>query len=190
MIRVGQIRQRFLIGIGLMAAACIICIVYLAMPANRDTQEKKNAINTATLALHQDEGQIAPLRGLDQKLVRSKEDISSFYNGRFPDRYSDITQTLNDLANESHVAVSNVTYGADYADVEDLQQVTMKATLSGKYEDLMDYVDSVDHADLFFLIDDINVGHDKDGGVKLELTLETYLRGGGTPPANANGPRA
>jgi Tfp pilus assembly protein PilO len=190
MITVREIRQRFLIGIGVMAAICIACIVYLAMPANRDTQEKKNAINSATLALHQDEIQVAPLRGLDQKLVRSKEDISSFYNSRFPDRYSDITQTLNDLANESHVTVSNVTYGADYADVEDLQQIAMRATLSGKYEDLMDYVDSVDHSDLFFLIDDINVGHEKEGGIKLELTLETYLRGGGTPPPNANGPRA
>ena len=173
-----EMRQRFLIGIGVLAAICLACIVYVLLPANRGAEQKDQAIQSARAALRTEEVQVLPLRGLDQKLVKSKQDIAAFYQNKLPDRYSTITETLNDLATKNNVKLSGVTYKADQIDLEDAQQVTMRVTLTGDYGNVMRYIDAVDHAKVFFLLENVGVTNQQSGKIQLQLTLSTYLRAG------------
>ncbi len=171
-----QLRQQFLIAIGVLTAICLICAVYILMPTGRGSQQKDAAVQSARAALHNEETQIMPLRGLDQKLTQSKQNIAAFYQNKLPDRYSAISQTLNDLANKHRVRLSGVTYKSDSADIGDVQQVTMRATLNGDYENVMRYIDAVDHSNLFFLLDNVGVTSEQNGQIQLQLTLDTFLR--------------
>ncbi|MEO8725327.1 MAG: GspMb/PilO family protein [Acidobacteriaceae bacterium] len=180
-----QMRDRFLVAIVILGAICLICVVYLLLPANRNTAQKDQAIQGARAALRAEEVQALPLRGLDQKLATSKQDIAGFYNSRLPDRYSAISQTLNDLATKNNVKLSGVTYKSQATDLEDVQQVAMRVTLTGEYGNVMRYIDAVDHAKIFFLLENVGVTSQQSGNIQLQLTLSTYLRGGaaaGTAP--------
>jgi hypothetical protein len=173
-----EMRQRFLTGFGVLGAICLACVVYLLLPANRGAAQKDQAIQSARATLRTEEAQMVPLRGLDQKLVKSKQDIAAFYQSKLPDRYSTITQTLNDLATKNNVKLSGVTYKADQTDLDDVQQVAMRVTLTGDYGNVMRYIDAVDHAKTFFLLENVGVTNQQSGQIQLQLTLSTYLRGG------------
>ncbi len=182
-----EMRQRFLVGIAILGAVCLLCVVYLLLPANRNATKKDEAIQGARAALRAEEVQALPLRGLDQKLATSKQDIAGFYDSRLPDRYSAISQTLNDLATRNSVKLSGVTYRAQATDIDDVQQVAMRVTLTGEYGNVMRYIDAVDHAKIFFLLENVGVTSQQSGNIQLQLTLSTYLRGsaGGTAAGTA-----
>ncbi|GAC1658286.1 MAG: hypothetical protein NVS9B15_19880 [Acidobacteriaceae bacterium] len=173
---VRELRQLFLAIISVLAVVALVCAVYLLLPASGNAQQNQQQVQAARAQLKAEETQVIPLRGLDQKLVRSKQDIAAFYQNQLPDRYSQITQTLNDMASKNNVRLTNVSYKSDVAEVNDLQQVTMRATLSGRYGDVMRYIDSVDHARPLFLLDQVGVASQESGEIQLQLTLETFLR--------------
>ena len=173
---VRELRQAFLIAIGIMGAIALVCLIYIIMPASGSGQQKQEQVQAARAQLRAEESQVTPLRGLDQKLDKSKKDIGVFYEYEFPERYSQITQTLNELASKNRVELTNVSYKPDEAEVGDLQRVTMRATLSGNYSDVMRYIDAVDHARPIFLLDQVGVASQQTGEIQLQLTLETYMR--------------
>lgn len=182
-----EMRRRFLIVIGVLGAICLVCVIYLLLPANRNAEQKDAAIQSARTALRVEEVQALPMRGLDQKLVTSKQDIASFYQSKLPDRYSGISETLNDLASKNHVKLSGVTYKTEATDLDDVQQVGMRVTLTGEYGNVMRYIDAVDHAKIFFLLENVGVSSQQSGNIQLQLTLNTYLRGGGTSGSAGSG---
>jgi len=176
---VSDYRRAFIIALSVLGAIAIACVIYLLMPTSGSAQQKEQQVQAARAQLHADETQVLPLRGLDQKLDRSKQDIGAFYNNQLPQRYSDITAALNDTATKNHVTLSNVSYKTDAADVDDLQRVSMRATLSGSYANVMRYIDAIDHARPLFLLDQVGVASQQSGEIQLQLTLETYMRTGG-----------
>ncbi len=184
MITLRELRRRFLAVILALGVLCLACVVYLLLPMNRDSAEKREQVANARLALRQQELQVTPLRGLDAKLVRSKEESAAFYNDRLPDRYSAISQNLNDLAQKQSVQISGITYAAEATDIPDIQQVVMRVTVTGPYARTMDYIDALDHSRIFFLLDDVALQNGENGRIQLQLTLETYLRSNTVPASS------
>jgi type IV pilus assembly protein PilO len=174
-----ELRQRFIIALSVLGGVCFVCLVYLLIPSSGGEQGKVQK-DAARQQLRQEQSQVTPLRGLDQKLVRSKQDIVGFYNNRLPDRYSLISQTLNELANKNKVELSNITYHAEPGNLDDVHQVTMRATLTGDYADVIRYIDAVDHSKIFFLIENVGVSNTETGVIQLQLTLSTFLKAGPT----------
>jgi len=179
--------DRFVWIIGVLAVVSVVCIIYLLLPANRAARlAKRQQIDSTRKEVDALKSQVLPLRGIDKKIAQAKLDIAGFYNNRFPDRYSSISDTINTLASQNHVQLTNVTYTPAPSDVEDLQQVVMRATLSGQYGDVMRYIDALDHSRLFLLIDDVGLQRQqKEGTIQLTLTLETYLRTSAAPATAA-----
>ena len=182
-------RNQFFSLVIVLAIISVACVIYLLLPKNRAASAaKREQVKAAQQDLRTLETQVLPLRGLDQKLAHAKTDIADFYQTRLPDRYSSISDTINTLAAQNHVRLTNVTYTSEASDINDLQQVTMRASLSGEYGDVMRYIDALDHSKVFLLIDDVGLQNSqKEGNIQLTLTLETYLRGAASAPSNAAG---
>ena len=118
----------------------------------------------------------APWRGLDKKIPQAQRDVDSFYRERFPSGYSEISTTLDKLAAESGVRVSGEKYGQKDADLQTLQRVEIEADVSGDYLPLVKFINSVERSKLFFVVDELDLGGQETGTVKLRIKLETYLR--------------
>lgn len=118
----------------------------------------------------------APWRGLDQKIPQARRDIDAFYQSRFPAGYSAISTDLSRIASESGVSVSSEKYDQKESDVQSLQRVEVEAEVSGDYLPLVKFINTVERSKVFFIIDDLELGGQASGSVKLRIKLETYLR--------------
>ena len=61
----------------------------------------------------------------------------------------------------------------------ELTEARMDASLSGDYRPLVLFINSLERDKMFFLIDGIALG-EQQGNVRLQLKVETYLRGAQT----------
>jgi len=118
----------------------------------------------------------APWRGLDKKVPEARQQIQDFYQERFPDGYSMISGDLNRIAGECGVKISSEKYEQKDAAIEGLQRVEIDADVAGDYLQLVKFINSMERNKLFFVINDLGLGGEQSGTVKLQMRLETYLR--------------
>jgi hypothetical protein len=67
-----------------------------------------------------------------------------------------------------------------------LTELDIDARLSGDYRPLMQFVNSLERDKMFFVIRAVTFNGQQSGTVNLRLLLTTYLRGGPSPPNQAN----
>ena len=59
-----------------------------------------------------------------------------------------------------------------------LQPVEMEADLMGNYSALARFINALERDDMFFIINSVALGGEPQGGVKLNVKLEAYLKAG------------
>ena len=120
--------------------------------------------------------QSAPWRGIDKKIPEAKKEIASFYQDRIPSGYSAISTNLDQLAAQTGVRVSSEKYKQGDTDIHNLQQVEVDADVSGDYLQLVKFINAVERNKLFFIVQDLELGGEQNGVVRLTIKLQTFLR--------------
>jgi type IV pilus assembly protein PilO len=118
--------------------------------------------------------EMAPLRGLPQKVALSRTQADEFYTARFPAAYSTISAAINDLATKNNVRLTNLGYTPTPA-IAGLAEVRMDASLSGEYAPMMHFINGLERSKTFFLITGLTLTGQQGGLVNLRLKLNTYL---------------
>lgn len=180
-------RQRFHTVANVLGAIAALAVLVIFLPLRPSTEQKTSELNAAKLETKRLETEVAPLRGLPEKLGKARTDITSFHKGRFPDRFSAIPEVLGELASEHSVRLTDVKYESAQTELSGLQQVTMDAGLSGDYGRVVRFINALERSKTFFLIDSITLGEEGSGGgdVRLQIRIITVLRSGGTNMARA-----
>ena len=176
MANLAETRKRFQVISALLAGISLLAIVYLMMPISTATSERYKELDQTRAELKNVERQVLPLRGLPTKLVKSQQDIRSFYHERLPDRFSVISEQLGKLAARNGATLSDIRYDTMETDLPDLELVTMTAAVSGDYAKVVKFINGLERNKVFFLIDGLTLADQKAGIVRLDLRLETYLR--------------
>ena len=115
---------------------------------------------------------------MDQKLKQASEDITVFYDHRFPAQYSAVSEELGKVAADTGVHLAGVKYDEkDAAPSRDLRKLNIEIALSGDYLQEVKFINALERDKMFFLIDGLALG-EQQGNVRLQLKLETYLRAG------------
>jgi type IV pilus assembly protein PilO len=120
--------------------------------------------------------QSAPWRGLDKKIPQARQDIDAFYRDRLPTGYSAISTDMGKIAAEAGVKVTSERYTQHESDLPNLPRVEIDADVSGDYLPLVRFINSLERSRLFFIVDDLQLGGEQSGTVKLQIKLETYKR--------------
>jgi type IV pilus assembly protein PilO len=60
--------------------------------------------------------------------------------------------------------------------VTNLQRVEIDVDVSGDYQQLVRFINSLERSKTFFIVDDLELAGEQSGTVKLRIKLETYLR--------------
>jgi type IV pilus assembly protein PilO len=121
--------------------------------------------------------EMSPLRGLPQKVGLSRTQADAFYTARFPNAYSTISATINDLATKNSVRLTSLAYTPTRA-LPGLAELRMDASLSGEYAPLMHFINGLERSKTFFLINGLTLTGSQGGLVNLRLRLITYLHAG------------
>jgi hypothetical protein len=137
--------------------------------------------------------QTAPLRGLDQRVVDSRKQIQEFYSVRIPDTYSSIAKVVGELEVKSGVQLSGMQY-TQGATTGDLTEISLDARISGEYQQIMRFINSLERDKTFFMIRAMALTGQQGGLVNLRLRVSTWLRPSdvpqGLPPTPTELPRA
>ncbi len=162
------------------AAALLVldgrAIALLLSPGGRSRAERQQERDRLQAELQAKMRELGPAQDIDKRLAEAKKEQQSFYNGRIPSRYSEISEAIGKLANQNHVHVATVRYDAKAAEVADLQQVEISMQVVGDYADQMRFINSLERAKQFFVINSVNLGGGEAGSVRLDMRLETFLR--------------
>jgi type IV pilus assembly protein PilO len=138
-----------------------------------------------------------PLRGLDRRVEKTRQQIDDFYRKRIPPNYSSIDARIAELQIASGVRLTRVQYTQGAAG-PGLTEITMDASISGDYSAIMRFINSIERDPMFFIVRAMALTSQQGGLVNLRLRVSTWLRpadaaASGLPPtpadnASPNGP--
>jgi type IV pilus assembly protein PilO len=177
MASIRETRKKLMPAVIALAVLDLVCVGYLFSPAGRSRKARQREYQQLHQELVAKQQEVLPTRGMDQKLTQASHDITGFYDARFPAQYSAVTEELGKVATDNGVHLSGVKYDEKDAPIEGLRRLNMEITLSGDYLQEVKFINALERDKMFFLIDGIALG-EQQGNVRLQLNLETYLRGG------------
>jgi type IV pilus assembly protein PilO len=177
MASIRETRRKLMPTVILLLLLDLVCVGYLVSPAGRSRQARQREYYKLRDHLVQKQQEVLPTRGMDQKLTQASQDITGFYDHRFPAQYSDVSAELGKVAADTGVHLSGVKYEEKPAPIEDVRRLNIEIALSGDYLQEVKFINALERDKMFFLIDGIALG-EQQGNVRLQLKLETYLRAG------------
>ena len=124
--------------------------------------------------------QTAPLRGLDQRVEKTREQLENFYRKRIPPNYSSIDARIVELYVASGVRLTRVQY-TQGAPGPGLTEISMDASISGNYPAMMHFINSIERDPMFFIIRSMSLTGQQGGLVNLRLRVSTWLRPADVP---------
>ena len=169
-----QARNRMKIAIAALVVVDIAAAVLLLTPLAGSQESRQQQLRQLWLELKSKES--APWRGLDKKIPLAQRQIDDFYRDRFPAENSAISTDLGKVAAATGVRMSAVRYKEKDTAIDGLQRVEVEADLSGDYLQLVRFINTLERNRLFFIVDDLQLGGEQGGIVRLQIKLETYLR--------------
>lgn len=151
-------------------------IIWLMSPRGRSAKAHEVELRELEAEYRAKIREIGPARDMDKRLATAREQQAAFYNEHVPARYSAVSETLGKLAAENHVQVSSVRYEPKDTDVSGVQRVSIGALVTGDYASEMRFINSLERAKEFFVINSVSLGGAEGGQVRLEIHFETLLR--------------
>ena len=155
----------------------LACVGYLLSPAGRSREARRRDLDALRVQLAAKRQEVLPTRGMDDKLKQASTDIVAFDKERFPAQYSAVSEELGKLAAQSGVQIAAVKYDDKDAPVEGVRKLNIEVALSGSYLQEVKFINALERDKLFFVVDGVALG-EQQGNVRLQLKMETYLRGG------------
>ncbi|MGA2834284.1 MAG: hypothetical protein ABSE55_14535 [Terracidiphilus sp.] len=134
-----------------------------------------DALAAKEVQLKAKELQTAPLRGLDKRVDDARAQVQAFYAKRIPPNYSSVDRRIGELALKDSVRLSRVQYSQGAAG-SDLTEISLDAGITGNYQQIMRFVNSLERDQTFFVIRGLSLTGQQGGLVNLRLKVSTWLR--------------
>lgn len=134
-----------------------------------------DALAGKQLELKAMEMQTAPLRGLDQRVVHSRELVKLFYENRIPGNYSSFATRIGELEVKSGVRSTRIGYSQGKPGPE-LTEIFLDANIVGDYPQIMHFINELERDKIFFVVRQMNLTGQQGGVVNLRLQVSTWMR--------------
>ena len=163
------------VGFALLLGVAIFLAVRLGLDWAAIDSHASDVLAGKQVELKAMELQTAPLRGLDQRVEKSREAVNAFYAKRVPPNYSTISSRIGELEVASGLRLTRVEYTqgepGNY-----LTKISMDASITGEYPAIMRFINSLERDPIFFLIEGMTLTGQQGGAVSLRIQASTWLR--------------
>jgi Tfp pilus assembly protein PilO len=176
-----KIKTKFILILAVLGVLDLVLIVYLVWPGSSPSAKvaKEQALQQQVDTLNRE---VAPLQGIDEKLAGTRVDVKKFYEQRIPSQFSQISQHLEKLVQETGVTASQIHYGQDTGEknakneLPDIQRVNIETTVTGEYGKVARFINALEQDKLVFIISQISLNGSEGGTVSLQIKFETFLK--------------
>lgn len=177
-----KIRQQFILVLAVLGVVDLLLIIYLLLPGSspsaRLAQEQSLQEQVKTLTR-----EVAPLQGIDQKLAQTRVDVKKFYEQKVPNQFSQISQHLEKLMQETGVTSAGIHYTQDKNDPQkdkndlpDVRRIGIDTTVTGEYSKVARFINAMEQDKYVFIIDQISLSSQESGVISLQIKFETFLK--------------
>ena len=166
-------------GVGLLALVNLYLLAQMGFLWNAASNHNAGAMAQQRIALRTAEIAAQPLRGLDAKLARATEEADKFSRQRLPVSDSEVAGELGALTRKQAVRLTRAQYfhaRVLAGSAGELTEVRIDATLSGDYRALVQFINSIERDNLFFVIHTETLTGQQSGTVNLRMGMTTYER--------------
>ena len=174
----GKSRRKLKIAIAVMLATDAIALAVLFSPLVGSVESRRLQIYELRAELTKKNREVAPLRGMDKKIVLAKNQIGSFYKNRFAATDSELANELGKLAAENGIRIQQATYKQEDPETSGIIPVEIHGGFSGDYLQLVRFINTLERSKMFFMVDGVELAGEGAGPVKLGITIHSYLRSG------------
>lgn len=170
-------RRTFIIALAVLSAINVGLGAYLLWPG-RPTQAKQHQEETKLRDEFQNmTHQVEPLQGMDQKLIKTRDDVKKFYSEHVASRWSEVSEEINKLARENGFAPPPIRYKTESTKLPDVQRVDADIILAGEYPKIAHFINALERDKLVFNIIQITLNGEQGGSaVDLQIEVVTFLR--------------
>jgi type IV pilus assembly protein PilO len=173
----GNTQRKLKITIGILLVVDLAAAAMLLSPLVGSEKSRLSEMDRLWKELQAKTRQVEPLRGLDKKVVLAQKQIDEFYQQRLTSQDSTISTELGKVAAQSGVKISEIKYKVNDPEPVGLRPMEIEASLSGDYLQLVRFINALERDQLFFVINSVQLGGEQGGAVKLQMKLETFLKG-------------
>ncbi|MGZ4829141.1 MAG: type 4a pilus biogenesis protein PilO [Candidatus Angelobacter sp.] len=176
-----KMRKQFTLVLAVLGAVDLLLIIYLLLPGSspsaRLAQEESLRQQAKTL-----NSEVAPLNGIDKKLAQTRVDVKKFYEQKVPSQFSQISQHLEKLMQETGVTTAGIRYNQDRNgsseknELPDVQRINIDTTVTGEYAKVARFINAMEQDKFVFIIDQIALTSQESGVVSLQIKFETFLK--------------
>ncbi len=178
-----KIRQQFILILAVLGVVDLLLLIYLFLPGSspsaRLAQEQSLQEQVTTLTR-----EVAPLQGIDKKLDQTRADVKKFYEQKVPSQFSQISQHLEKLMQETGVtAPGGIHYTQDKNDQQkdkndlpDVRRIGIDTTVTGEYSKVARFINAMEQDRFVFVIDQISLTSQESGVISLQVKFETFLK--------------
>jgi len=163
------------VGFGVLFALAAVLAVRLGLDWTAMDRHANEVLAGKQVELRALEYRTAPLRGLDHRVAKTREQLVAFEDKRIPPNYSSIDARLSELEVASGVRLSRVQYTQSKPGAG-LTEISIDAGISGDYPAIMHFINSIERDQTFFIIRAMSFTGAQAGLVNLRLVVSTWLR--------------
>jgi type IV pilus assembly protein PilO len=158
--------------ISILVAGLVFRLIYVWTFNDASATQTLEGKQAQLEALKQD---TLPLRGLDTRVAATRDRIGTFYANRIPASYSLVATRIAELEQRSGAHLSRVSYSQGPPGSE-LTEISMDASISGEYPQMMRFVNGLERDQVFFIIKAMQLNGQQGGQANLRLRVSTWLR--------------
>jgi type IV pilus assembly protein PilO len=181
-------------GFSVLLIVLIVLVTRFALDWAAISSGSPDALASKRVEVKAREMQTAPLRGLDHRVVESRDQIQTFYSDRIPANYSSFATRIGELEVKSGVRLTRIGYTQGKPG-PDLTEIFLDANLIGDYSQIMHFINSLERDKIFFVVKQMNLTGQQGGVVNLRLQASTWMSNAAAaasrlPQANTSQPPA
>jgi hypothetical protein len=90
--------------------------------------------------------------------------------------YSAISEDLGDLSRTAGLRSDTISFHQHSPDARGLMQVDIATAVEGDYDNLVQFLNKLEHSDNFYVLDSLTLASSSLGKLRLNVQLRTYFR--------------
>lgn len=152
----------------------LACAFFVNMPRSQKAAALDEEVTHLAGQLSIKESDVARLRDHYSRVMEGRSSLDKFYSDVLStkqERLISFQKEIREIANKFHISVETIAYPREEYPKDKVAKFSATMPLSGSYEALREFIDTIEKSDNFIVIEEIELANSKEGGVILGLNI-------------------
>lgn len=167
---------RVLLGIVLLADVVLLGVQW---KLNSSPHVQKADLNRLTMLEKQYRADNTRLDRFRSELPADEKQWDEFFTTHFHPSgagYSAVSEDLDNLSRAAGLRSDTISFHQHDPDARGLMQVDISTAVEGDYDNIVQFLDKLEHSDNFYVLDSLALASSSIGKLRLNVQLRTYFR--------------